>query len=164
MCISLGLFKDWILHNVRVLKAKCWRIVFLEHKKSACKFLKAQDHQTKLLRYCDGSSFEEIDRNKSMSRCSISFHQLFFLKRHSKHPWLGLTCLGRIGFNSSTLLLFIFVFISCRCWRTALSFGPIQVVSLLGFRTVGTSLAASSGTASRSIASSEIEKHGFIRD
>lgn len=56
-----------------------------------------------------------------------------------------LTCLGRVGFTSSTLLVFILVFISCLCWRTALSLGPIQVVSLVGFRTAGISLTASSG-------------------
>lgn len=98
-----------------------------------------------------------------LRRGSIIFHQLFFPRWRHKHPWLGLTCLGRTGFNSSTLLVFILVFISCRCWRTALSLGPIQVVSLLAFRTVGTSLAASSGTAG-SIASSEVKKGWLIGD
>lgn len=58
---------------------------------------------------------------------------------------LCLTCLGRAGFTSSTLLVFILVFISCRCWRTALSLGPSHVVSLLGFRMAGISLTPCSG-------------------
>ena len=60
----------------------------------------------------------------------------------------SLTCLGRAGFTSSTLLVFILVFISCLCWRTALSLGPSQVVSLLGFRMTGISLTPCSGSGS----------------
>ncbi|TNN70293.1 hypothetical protein EYF80_019507 [Liparis tanakae] len=56
-----------------------------------------------------------------------------------------LTCLGRVGFTSSTLLVFILVFISSRCWRTALSLGPSQVASLLGLRSAGSSPAPCSG-------------------
>lgn len=61
---------------------------------------------------------------------------------------LALTCLGLAGFTSSTLLVFILVFISCLCWRTALSLGPSQVVSLLGFRMTGMSLTPCSGSGS----------------
>lgn len=75
-----------------------------------------------------------------------------------------LTCLGRVGFTSSTLLVFILVFISCLCWRTALSLGPIQVVSLVGFRTVGISLTASSGggsTASPAVTETQRQIHNM---
>lgn len=76
----------------------------------------------------------------------IFFKYIYFLKVFpTEHT---LTCLGRVGLTSSTLLVFILVFISCLCWRTALSLGPSQALSLLGFRMVGISLTPSSGCSS----------------
>lgn len=147
----------------------CRDVFFLERNESPCEVTSEKtEHWTSKQSCCDGKHHLLWRTQKKnifniMRRDSMIFHQFFFFGRRYKHSRLGLTCLGRIGFNSSTLLFFILVFISCRCWRTALSLGPIQVVSLLGFRTLGTSLAASSGTAA-SIASSENKKGGLIGD